>query len=70
MDQLICASLSHTHYWDEVGMLKVPEYDLILIARTSGSIILFYYCISLVIAIIWGAVTVAEVTIGADFTLP
>ena len=24
--QLICASLSHTHYWYEVGMLKVPAY--------------------------------------------
>ena len=24
MDQLICASLSHTYYWYEVGMLKVP----------------------------------------------
>ena len=24
MDQLIFASLSHTHYWCEVGMLKVP----------------------------------------------
>ena len=24
MDQLICAYLSHTHYWCEVGMLKVP----------------------------------------------
>ena len=24
MDQLICTSFSHTHYWDEVGMLKVP----------------------------------------------
>ena len=24
MDQVICASLSHTHYWYEVGMLKVP----------------------------------------------
>ena len=23
-DQLICASLSQTHYWYEVGMLKVP----------------------------------------------
>ena len=23
MDQLIFASLSHTHYWYEVGMLKV-----------------------------------------------
>ena len=27
-DQLICASLSHTHYWYEVGMLKVPAYFL------------------------------------------
>ena len=25
MDQLICSSLPHTHYWYEVGMLKVPE---------------------------------------------
>ena len=24
MDKLICASLSHIHYWYEVGMLKVP----------------------------------------------
>ena len=24
MDQLLCASLSHTHCWSEVGMLKVP----------------------------------------------
>ena len=24
MDQLMYASLSHTHYWYEVGMLKVP----------------------------------------------
>ena len=24
MDRSICASLSHTHYWYEVGMLKVP----------------------------------------------
>ena len=26
MDQLIFASLSHDHYWYEVGMLKVPAY--------------------------------------------
>ena len=26
MDQLIFASLSHTHYWYEVGMLKVLEF--------------------------------------------
>ena len=28
MDQLICASLSHTHYWYEVGMLKVPAIEM------------------------------------------
>ena len=28
MDQLIFASLSHTHYWYEVGMLKVPAMYL------------------------------------------
>ena len=28
MDQLIFASLSHTHYWYEVGMLKVPRCTL------------------------------------------
>ena len=27
MDQLIFASLSHTHYWYEVGMLKVPKWS-------------------------------------------
>ena len=26
MDQLVCASLSRTHYWYEVGMLKVSEH--------------------------------------------
>ena len=24
MDRLICSGLSHSHYWYEVGMLKVP----------------------------------------------
>ena len=28
MDQLIYASLSHTHYWYEVGMLKVPAMHI------------------------------------------
>ena len=27
MDQLRCASLSHTHHWYEVGMLKVPANE-------------------------------------------
>ena len=29
MDQLIFAFLSHTHYWDEVGMLKVPAVGVV-----------------------------------------
>ena len=28
MDQLIFASLSHTHYWYEVGMLNIPCCDV------------------------------------------
>ena len=28
MDQLICASLSHTHYWYEVDMLEVPTNNI------------------------------------------
>ena len=28
MDQLICASLSHSHYWYDVGVLKVPAIIL------------------------------------------
>ena len=34
MDQLIFASLSYTHYWYEVGMLKVPA-DLVFWAGGS-----------------------------------
>ena len=35
MDQLICASLSHTHYWYEVGMLKVPAVYCCLNGKVS-----------------------------------
>ena len=38
MDQLIYASLSHTHYWYEVGMLKVPfpsPYHAVLLCCTK-----------------------------------
>ena len=38
MDQFIFASLSHTHYWYEVGMLKVPTYYLQLILFLIGPI--------------------------------
>ena len=30
MDQLICASLSHTHYWYEVGILKVSAKERVM----------------------------------------
>ena len=33
MDQLVSASLSHIHYWYEVGMLKVPAYTAVNRAR-------------------------------------
>ena len=35
MDQLIFASLSHTHYWYEVGMLKVQVTQKTIDARPS-----------------------------------
>ena len=33
MDQLICASLSHTHHWYQVGMLKVPHVEHLRMKR-------------------------------------
>ena len=36
MDQLIYASLSHTHYWYDVGMLKVPATDKMYCKHTTG----------------------------------
>ena len=54
MDQSICASLSHTHYWYELGMLKVPVFvcynhsffDLILLMtpRFPSSIVFLSLC--------------------------
>ena len=38
MDQLIFASLSHTHYWYEVGMLSVPAVYTVEIVRYSGTL--------------------------------
>ena len=38
MDQLIFASLSHTHYWYEVGMLKVPAYRATAVVTVTGKI--------------------------------
>ena len=43
MDQLIDASLSHTHYWYEMGMLKIPSSVLIIIIGVlfSSSVLLW-----------------------------
>ena len=38
MDQIICASLSHTHYWYEVGMLKVPYHN-----DSTGLVVSIFY---------------------------
>ena len=37
MDQLIFASLSHTHYWYEVGMLKVPAVYGVYFCTITGN---------------------------------
>ena len=40
MDQVICACLSHTHYWYEVSMLKLPAKYITLINALGESFIL------------------------------
>ena len=42
MDQLICASLSHTHYWYEVDMLKVPANSIMPLYSKSLGIFSMY----------------------------
>ena len=45
MDQGICASLSHTHYWYEVDMLKVPAiymYSEMIIELIKSSVVTTY----------------------------
>ena len=51
MDQLIFASLSHTHYWYEVGMLKVPAIIIHFIV-SSSIIIIIIITIILIIDVI------------------
>ena len=41
MDQLICTSLSHTHYWYEVGRLKVPANNYCYTYFTINSVLLY-----------------------------
>ena len=37
MDQLICTSLYHTHYWYELGMLKYRRVHQADTFQTNGS---------------------------------
>ena len=39
MDQLIYASLFHTHYWYEVGMLKVQALQLFKIKKGNKKVV-------------------------------
>ena len=43
MDQLLYASFFHTHYWHEVGMLKVPANVYYTVVQES---VLIKYCCS------------------------
>ena len=47
MDQLIFASLSHTHYWYEVGMLNVQRVQMISECALKGQTDKLYFCTSL-----------------------
>ena len=46
MDQLICASLSHTHYWYEVGMLGVLK-----VCTTNNGFVFVFVCVPACMAI-------------------
>ena len=56
MDQLICASLSHTHYWYGVGMLKVPAdslpAEMLNMYSTISYLYLYLYLPSLCIRVL------------------
>ena len=46
MDQLICASLSHTHYWYEMGMIKTAWMiggRKLSLRKNGGSLLLFLF---------------------------
>ena len=46
MDQLLCASLSHTRYWYEVGMFKVPAVCATIGTRLNQSRKELSFCLS------------------------
>ena len=48
MDQLIFASLSHTHYWYEVGMLKVPAVRGVPLRATEAATAELGLCVAFI----------------------
>ena len=52
-DQLIFASRSHTHYWYEVGMLKVPADCIVMYLSSAGRFGLRRSCIEVRRPIFW-----------------
>ena len=55
MDQLIFASLSHTHYWYEMGMLKVSavKYGASYVFASGWWFFTLYVCMVNHIARVW-----------------
>ena len=43
MDQLICAPLSHTHYWYEVCMLKVLAVYYVYVLLIHVCVVISYF---------------------------
>ena len=52
MDQLIFASLSHTHYWYEVGMLKVPAEIKRTESHVTNCPVVYIICMYLVLYLV------------------
>ena len=64
MDQLIFASLSHTHYWYEVGILKVPAVQVDWIVWSE-----FLRTFKLVVVVVWFDGTILSYIITTLLTL-
>ena len=64
MDQLIFTSLSHTHYWYEVGILKVPAVQVDWIVWSE-----FLPTFKLVVVVIWFDGTILSYIITTLLTM-
>ena len=63
MDQLICNSLSHTHYWYEMGMLKVPAINRMMVIPFCQEIYLSSINSILYLDLLQGSQVVVEGTV-------